>query len=140
MREAFKYLTSLLFLAVVVQVGFAGYGAFNAIDKADKGGPITKKTIENGFDPHGVIGTVVLAIMLLLVLTALAGRLGPLWAKWTTGLLVLGVLQMLFSYLGTKSAPVGGFLHGITALAIYAGAALLAHRAWAQRAAGTVAP
>ena len=54
MREAFKYLTSLLFLAIVVQVGFAGYGVFHAIDKADKDGSVTKKTIENGFDPHGI--------------------------------------------------------------------------------------
>jgi hypothetical protein len=133
MRQAFKVLTSLLFVAVVVQVGFAGYGAFNAIDKADKDKTVTKKTIENGFDPHGVVGTLVLALMLLLVLTALIGRLGPLYAKWTTGLFVLGLLQMLFAYLGTKSAPVGGFLHGINALAIYAAAALLAHRAWTQK-------
>jgi hypothetical protein len=140
MREAFKYLTSLLFLAIVVQVGFAGYGAFNAIDKADKGRTVTKKTIENGFDPHGVIGTVIVAVMLLLVVTAAAGRVGPLYVKWTAGLLALGLLQMLFAYLGTKSAPVGGFLHGINALAIYAGAALLAHRAWTQRPAGIVAP
>jgi hypothetical protein len=140
MREAFKYLTSLLFLAIVVQVGFAGYGAFNAIDKADKGGTVTKKTIENGFDPHGAIGMVVIVVLLLLVLTAAAGRVGPLYVKWTAGLLALGLLQWFFSYLGTKSAPVGGFLHGINALAIYAGAALLAHRAWTQRPAGTVAP
>jgi len=71
--------------------------------------------------------------MLLLLLTALIGRLGPLYAKWTTGLFVLGLLQVLFAYLGTKSAPVGGFLHGINALAIYAAAALLAHRAWTQK-------
>jgi hypothetical protein len=140
MREAFKYLTSLLFLAIVIQVGFAGYGVFHALDKADKDGSVTKKTIENGFDPHGIFGTVILAVMLLLVLTALAGRLGPLYAKWTTGLLVLGILQMLFAYLGTKSAPIGGFLHGVNTLAIYAGAALLAHRAWTQRPTGTVAP
>jgi hypothetical protein len=133
MRQAFKVLTSLLFVAIVVQVGFAGYGAFNAIDMADKDKTVTKKTIENGFDPHGVVGTLVLALMLLLVLTALIGRLGPLYAKWTTGLFVLGLLQMLFAYLGTKSAPVGGFLHGINALAIYAAAALLAHRAWTQK-------
>jgi len=133
MRQLFKYLTSLLFVAIVVQVGFAGYGAFNAIDKADKDKTVTKKTIENGFDPHGVVGSIVVLVMLLLVLTALIGRLGPLYAKWTTGLLVLGVLQLVFAYLGTKSAPVGGFLHGINALAIYAGAALLAHRAWTQR-------
>jgi hypothetical protein len=140
MREAFKYLTSLLFLVIVVQVGFAGYGVFHAIDKADKDGSVTKKTIENGFDPHGVIGTVTLAVMLLLVITAAAGRMGSLYVKWAVGLLVLGILQMLFAYLGTKSAPVGGFLHGINALAIYAGAALLAHRAWTQRPADTVAP
>ena len=140
MREAFKYLTSLLFLAIVVQVGFAGYGAFNAIDKADKGKTVTKKTIENGFDPHGVIGILVIAVMLLLVLTAAAGRMGSLYVKWTVGLLVLGVLQMLFAALGTKSAPVGGSLHGINALAIYAGAALLAHRAWTQRPSDAVAP
>jgi hypothetical protein len=133
MKQLFKYLTSLLFVAIVVQVGFAGYGAFNAIDKADKDKTVTKKTIENGFDPHGAVGSIVVLVMLLLVLTALIGRLGPLYAKWTTGLLVLGVLQLVFGYLGTKSAPVGGFLHGINALAIYAGAALLAHRAWTQR-------
>jgi hypothetical protein len=133
MRQAFKVLTSLLFVAVVVQVGVAGYGAFNAIDKADKDKTVTKKTIENGFDPHGIVGTLVLALMLLLVLTALIGRLGPLYAKWTIGLFVLGLLQVLFAYLGTKSAAVGGFLHGINALAIYALAALLAHRAWTQK-------
>ena len=132
MRQAFKILTSLRFLAVVAQVGFVGYGAFNAIDKADHGKTVTKKTIENGFDPHGVVGTIVLALMLLLVLSAALGRLGPLYAKWTTGLVVLGVLQVLFAYLGTKSAPLG-FLHGIDALAIYALAALLAHRAWTEQ-------
>jgi hypothetical protein len=140
MRQAFKYLTSLLFLAIVVQVGFAGYGAFHAIDKAGKDGSVTKKTIENGFDPHGVIGTVIIAVMLLLVISAAAGRVGSLYMKWAAGLLVLGLLQMLFGYLGTKSAAVGGFLHGINALAIYAGAAVLAHRAWTQRPADTVAP
>ena len=36
MTSAFKYLTSLLFVAIVVQVGMAGVGAFNAIDKAEQ--------------------------------------------------------------------------------------------------------
>ena len=45
MAAAFKYLTSLVFLAVVVQVGFAGYGAFNAIDKADNGKTVTALAI-----------------------------------------------------------------------------------------------
>src|SRR2546429_1927320 len=100
MREAFKYLTSVLFLAIVVQVGFAGYGAFNAIDKADKGGTVTKKTIENGFDPHGVVGTVIIAVLILLVVTAAGGRVGSQYVKWAVRLAVLALLQMLFPYLG----------------------------------------
>jgi hypothetical protein len=140
MRQAFKFMTSLLFLAIVVQVGFAGYGVFHALDKADKDGSVTKKTIENGFDPHGIVGTLIVAVMLLLLISAAAGRVGSRYVKWAAGLLVLGILQLLFAYLGTKSAPIGGFLHGINALAIYAGAAMLAHRAWTQRPAGAVAP
>ena len=133
MRAAFKYLTSLLFLAIVVQVGFAGYGAFNAIDKADKGKQITKKTIENGFDPHGLFGTIVGVLIILLVLAALAGRVERLMLRLSVVLVVLGALQFLFAYLGTVSAPLG-FLHGINALAIYGAAAFLAHRAWTLRA------
>jgi Family of unknown function (DUF6220) len=137
MRDAFKYLTSLLFLAVVVQVGFAGYGAFNAIDKADENQTITKKTIENGFDPHGIMGTIVLVIMLLLLVVALVGRLERMIIRLSAVIFVLGLLQILFAYLGTKSAPLG-FLHGINALAIYGAVAFLAHRAWAQRPAAAV--
>ncbi len=132
MRDAFKYLTSLLFLAIVIQVGFAGYGAFNAIDKADGGKTVTKHTIENGFDPHGFLGTILIAIMLILLIVALVGRLGGLATRLSAVLLVLGLLQMLFAYLGTVSAPLG-FLHGINALAIYGAAGFLAHRVWTQR-------
>ena len=42
--------------------------------------------------------------MLLLVLTALAGRLGPHAGEVAVGLLVLGILQMLFASLGTVGA------------------------------------
>ena len=50
-------------------------------------------------------------------------------ASYLTSLLFLAVVvQVGF----TRSAPLG-FLHGINALAIYALAALLAHRAWTQR-------
>jgi hypothetical protein len=73
MRTAFRIIATLTSLSVIVQVGFAGYGAFNAIDEADKAS-VTKKTIENGFDPHGVLGTVVIALMLVLLIVALLAR------------------------------------------------------------------
>jgi len=134
MRAAFKYLTSLLFVAIVVQVGVAAVGAFNAIDKADNGQTVTKKQIENGFDPHGLFGTIVLLLILIVVIVAFAAKVDPLMKRIASGLVVLGALQVLFAWLGTKSAP-AGFLHGINALAIYGAAAVLAHRAWTR---GTV--
>ena len=130
MRPVFNVLSSLLFLAVVIQVGLAGYGVFEALHKA-KSGPVTQHTIEHGFDPHGLIGTAVLGVMVLLVLTAAAGKLGQPWLMWTVGLLVLGVIQMILGR-ASISVPVLGFVHGINALAIFAGAGLLAHRAWAR--------
>ena len=132
MRAVFKYLTSLLFLAIVVQVGVAAVGAFNAIDKADKDKTITKKQIENGFDPHGLFGSLVLLLILIVVIVAWVGKVDGMMRRIATGLVVLGALQVLFAWLGTKSAP-AGFLHGINALAIYGAAAILAHRAWTQQ-------
>ena len=114
MRPAFRILASLTSLAVIVQVGFAGYGAFNAIDKADNGQSVTKKTIENGFDPHGFLGTVVLVLMLILVLVALAAHVHQ---RIATILLVLGIVQALLAW-GATSAAWVGFFHGINALAI----------------------
>jgi hypothetical protein len=131
MRHAFRYLSALLFGAIVVQVGFAGYGAFNAIDRADQSS-ISKKTIENGFDPHGVVGSVVVILLLVLLLVAAAGRLGRTLVVWSAGLFALGIVQMLLAWGATGAAWVG-FLHGVNALAIYAGAAMLAHRVWQER-------
>src|SRR4051812_34262803 len=106
MRAAFRILASLTSLAVIVQVGFAGYGAFNAIDKADNGQSVTKKTIEDGFDPHGFLGTVVLVLMLILVLVALAAHVHQ---RIATILLVLGIVQALLAWGATSAAWVGFF-------------------------------
>jgi hypothetical protein len=132
MRDAFRFLTSLLFVVVVVQVALAGYGAFDAVHKADDAGSVTKKAVEDAWNLHAILGTAILAVMLLLVLAAVFGRLGSPWLQWSGGLFVLGILQMLFAALGT-SVPALGFLHAVNALAIYAAAALLAHRAWTRR-------
>jgi|SRR5439155_23167144 len=131
MRDAFKYLTSVLFVAVVVQVALAGYGAFYAVDKSDDNGSVSKDAVGHGFNAHAVLGTIILVVMLLLLLVAAAGRLGSQWLKWSGGIFVLGLLQLLFAALGDAVAALG-FLHAVNALAIYAAAGLLAHRAWTR--------
>jgi hypothetical protein len=138
MTNAFKYLTSVLFVAVVVQIALAGYGVFYALRKAEKGGSATKSAFEHGFNAHAILGTILLVVMLLLVIVAAAGRLGPMALKFSVALLVAGILQMVFASLG-RSVPALGFLHVVNALAIYAAAALLAHRAW-TRGVGPAAP
>jgi hypothetical protein len=108
-----------------VQVGLAGYGAFNAIDTADNRS-VTKKTIENGFDPHGAVGTIVLALMLILLIVALLARHGMRIAGLLFG---LGVVQALLAWGGTSAAWVG-FFHGVNALAIAGIAGSLAGNEW----------
>jgi hypothetical protein len=139
MTSAFKYLTSLLFVAIVVQVGMAGVGAFNAIDKADKDGAVTKKQIEDGFGPHGLFGLVVFLLIILVVIFAFLAKVDSPLKRLALGLVVLGVLQAVFAWLASKHAALG-FLHGINALALYAVAGIVAHRAWTRRPVAETAP
>ncbi len=134
MRASFKYLTSLLFVAIVIQVGVAAVALFKAIDYADAHGSITKDQIDKGLDPHHIFGTVVAALILIIFIVAFAAGMEPLMKKIAAGLLGLMALQFLFAVLGTKAAWLG-FLHGVNGLAIYGAAAFLAHRAWTRQSA-----
>jgi heme A synthase len=127
-RNAFRWLTSVLFALVVVQVGLAGVGAFSSLHKAKKA-PVSKKSVEDAFGAHGIVGTVIVLVMLLLLLAAVAGRLGDEKIRWSGALFALGILQFVLGVV-SPSAPAVGFLHGVNALAICAVAALLAHRTW----------
>ena len=60
-RTGFRYLMSVLWLAVVVQVMLAALGAFDAVHKS-KHAPIAKKTIDNSFGPHSVLGYLILLV------------------------------------------------------------------------------
>ena len=122
MRTAFRIVASLTSLAVIVQVGLAGYGAYNAIDTSDH----TKTSIENGFDPHGIGGTVVLALMLILLIVALVARHQ---IRIAAILLGLGVVQLLLAW-GASGAAWVGFFHGVNALAIAGIAGSLAGNEW----------
>jgi hypothetical protein len=128
MRSLFRIVASLASLSVVVQVGFAGYGAFNAIDKADDAGSVSKHTVDSGFDPHGALGTIVIALLLILLIVALVARVNVRIA----GLLfALGIVQLLLAW-GASHAAWVGFFHGVNALAIAGIAGSLAGNEWKQ--------
>jgi len=130
MKALFRWLTTVLFVAIVVQVALAAYGAFAAVHKAEKHA-VSQKTIESGFDAHMALGYIIVLLMLVLLIVAALGRLGASAIRFSAILVALGVLQAILG-VASESTPAIGPLHGINALAIYAVSALLAHRTWTQ--------
>jgi hypothetical protein len=128
MLAVYRWLATVLFVAVVVQVGAAGYGIFNAVKKADDDGSVTKKSIEDGFGLHAALGTFIIIAMIVLLIVTAAGRLGRTKLRWTGILALLGVAQMIFAWIG-GSVPALGFLHPLNALGIAALTGIMASRA-----------
>ena len=57
LRSIYKFWAALLVLAIVVQIGAAGYGAFYVAGRLDdKGEVLTHKGFENGWDFHSGFG------------------------------------------------------------------------------------
>lgn len=130
LRNAFRWLAALLFVAVVVQVGLAGYGAFHAVHAADHHS-ISKKTIENAFNAHVALGYIIVLLMLVLLIVAVAGRLGKGAIVRSGVIVLLGIAQAALG-IASESTPAIGPLHTINALAIFTVSGVLAHRAWAR--------
>ena len=77
MLAVYRWFTAVLFVAVLVQVGAAGYGIFHAVKKVEDNGSVTKKSLEDGFGFHAALGTIIiLAMIVLLIVTAAAASAG----------------------------------------------------------------
>ncbi|MBA3843211.1 MAG: hypothetical protein H0X39_11480 [Actinobacteria bacterium] len=137
MRSAFKYLAGLFFVGIVVQVGLAGIGAFHAVNKNDDG-PIAKDKASDWYSAHGIVGSVLVLVALLLLIVALIAR-DKTWRKQAGVLFVLMILQLVFAGLGSSVWALG-FLHPINALAIFALSGMLAHSAWRSTTDPPVSP
>ncbi len=91
----------LVFVAVVVQVGFAGYGAFAAAgDIEDKGAVVDEDMFVDRFDPHIGFGYLVILLGLILLI-ARAGR-----GQWRIkhSAILFGLLVLQFSSPGSASS------------------------------------
>jgi hypothetical protein len=131
LSSAFRIWSSLVSLAIVVQVGLAAYGGFHAVDESDDKGTIGKNAVSDGFSAHAALGYIIfLAAIVLLVLAFLARSEGPWRPKWSGLVLGLIVVQILFAWLGGGVAWLG-VLHGMNALAVAGFAGSLAGREWA---------
>ena len=131
LRSVFRFWAVLVFVAVLAQVGAAGYGAFYTANKLDdKGDVLTHNGFENGWDFHAGFGYIVVLGGLILLVLALLASPGRGLVILSAILAALFVIQVLLAYLGT-AVPGAGFLHPLNALLLFAGTGLLAHRLWA---------
>src|SRR6266540_592243 len=108
MRTVYRWWATIVLLGIVVQVGFAGFGYLVVI-----GG-------------------------LVLLMIALAGRVGKRRILQTLGVFGLLIVQVLLAWIGF-GVPAVGALHPINALAIFAFTGYLVGTEWRMKRATPVA-
>ena len=113
MAAVYKYLAGLVFLAVLVQIGFAGYGAFSVAKDTD-GGTVNEDRFEDVFGMHAGFGYLVILLGLILLVVALIARHR---IKHTLILFGLLILQLILAWIGFE-VPWIGFFHPINAMVI----------------------
>lgn len=132
MRTVYRWWSWLVVAAIVVQIGFAGYGAFYVANKVDKG-TVNQTKFDDGFGIHAGFGyLVVLLILIGLIIAAVAGVRGRQLGR-AGALFGLGILQVLLAWFGF-AVPAIGFFHPINAFLILGLALMIA---WSE---GKVVP
>jgi hypothetical protein len=129
LRTIYRYWLWLMALAIVIQIGFAGIGAFGALDQATAGS-VDEDAYYDEFTLHAILGSLLVLGGLLTVLLALAARVGRQRVLHAVGLFVLLVVQMVLGWTGAELPEVLGFLHPINALLILGAIFSLAGREW----------
>jgi hypothetical protein len=129
-QVVYKWWAALVLLAVVLQVGFAGYGAFFVAGKLDGDGKtVDEDTFMDGFGLHSGFGYIVWLLVLLFLVIGVAAGIG----RWRLGrhgvLFLLLPLQVVLAWIGFE-VPAVGFFHPVNALAIFALSAWIAHDRW----------
>jgi hypothetical protein len=135
LRTVYRYWAWLVFAAVILQVGFAGYGAFYVAHKTDNDGTVNEDKFEDGFGLHIGFGYLVVLLGLVLLILALAGRVRGRMLGLTGLLFGLLIVQVLLAWFGFE-VPAIGFFHPVNALLIFALSGYLASTEWRMRAAG----
>lgn len=142
MRTIYWVWSMLMFAAIVIQVGLAGYGAFYAANKLDdEGSTIDEDVFFDGFGLHVGIGYLVVLLGLVFLAIGVIAGIGR-WRLGRHGLLFgLLVLQVILAWIGF-GVPAIGFLHPVNALLLFALAGSIAWDEWRLRRGtpGTAAP
>jgi len=144
-RTVYRFWATILWLAVVVQIAAAAYGAFYSAQKlgdqsgSDEQKVISEKAFDHGFAFHTGFGYLIFLGALLLLVFALAARLGKRRVLWALAVPVLVALQIVLAWISEGVHGVG-VLHGLSALVIFALTGYLTGEAWRERRASSASP
>jgi hypothetical protein len=140
LRSLYIGWSALLFLLIMIQVGFAGYGAFAVSRDVDDGVTVDEDRFEDLWGLHLGFGYIVILAGLVLLALGVAAGIG----RWRLGrhgvLAVLLIVQLFLAWIGMEE-PVVGFLHPVNALFIFALSGWIAWTEWKRsRTLGRGAP
>jgi hypothetical protein len=143
----YRYWMTLVFLAVIVQIAAAAYGAFYAAQKlGDQKGSnahklISEKVFDHGFGFHIAFGYIIFLGAVVLLLLALAARLGKRRVLFALAVPVAVAVQIVLAWVSQAHHAVGP-LHGLNALVLFALTGYMTSQAWRGRpaAASRAAP
>jgi hypothetical protein len=144
-RTVYRFWITLVWLAVVAQIAAAAYGAFYSADKLnsqngpDEGRTISEKVFDHGFGFHTGFGYLIFLGSVVLLLLALAARLGRRGVLFALAVLVAVVVQIILAWISEGVHGVG-ILHGLNALVVFGLTGYLTGEAWRAHRAGAMSP
>jgi hypothetical protein len=130
LRTIFRYWLWVLLAMVVVQIAFAGYGAFDAASKTQDGGSIDEDAFNDSFGLHLGFGYLVVLAGLITLLLALVARPGKARVIHALVIFVLLIVQVLLAWFAYGLPGVFGGLHPLNAFLILGAVGALTMREW----------
>jgi hypothetical protein len=140
----YRYWITLIWLAVVAQIAGAAYGGFYAAQKlgdqsgSDENKVINEKVFDHGFGFHTGFGYIIFLAAVVLLVLALAARLGKRGILFALAVPVAVAVQIVLAWV-SGSVHAIGILHGINALVVFALTGYLTGEAW-RRARAAASP
>jgi heme A synthase len=129
-RAIYRIWVTILTAAVVLQIFFAGAGAFDTADKvSSEGAVVDESSLEDSFGAHIGLGYLIFLGTLVLLLVSFGTRDRKRIYR-SLGVVGLVVLQILLAWFGEGVPWVFGGLHPLNAFVILGFLASLTYREW----------
>jgi Family of unknown function (DUF6220) len=130
-RGIYRVWATILTAAVVLQIFFAGYGAFDTVDKASNG-TVDENSLEDSFGAHIGFGYLIFLGTLVFLLISFGTRDRRRIYR-ALGVVGLVMLQIVLAWGGSGAPYVAGGLHPLNAFIILGFLSSITYREWKGR-------